>query len=674
MPRSSSRASSQAIISRFLFAAVILPCLALPSTAKAAAKDTAPAWLHELAQGPIPSHDDDAVAVVLLDDTETTVRDNGDIQTLHRVAFKILRPEARQRFGRVAVDFDKDTKVAYVRAWTITSGGRDLAVSEKDAVEHGFLDDIEYTDTKVKVLSFPEVSPGNVIGYEYLRQERPYVFEDAWDFQRTVPVKTARFDLHIPPGWEFTAQWFNHADQNPQVNGANEYVWQMNDLPAVRTEPQMPPFQAVAGWMGIKFFPRDPNLRSKSAGSWSDIGLWFNGLTTSSRQSNPAIHQKVMELTAGASDPLAKMRALTEYMQRQIRYFAVEIGIGGYQPHTAADVFQRQWGDCKDKATLLSTMLSEIGVESYYVAVDDFRDGVRPDYPSIRFNHMILAIRLPADVDDKSLSSVLNDPKLGKLIIFDPTNTYVPLGYLPSYEQNTYGLVMGVDGGTLVRLPLASPASNRLSRTAQLSLSNSGVLSGQVEEVRWGDPASGGRREYGGIQPAKRPEILENFLQRSLPNFVLSEANIGDLEQLNSSLKLDYKFVSQGYARMAGNELLLRPQVIEDTYADTRNLFSQEKPRQYGIEFESTAQQDDVFDISLPAGYALEERPFETNISCDFATYSSKMEVKGNVLHYVRSLQIKDVHVPKENLADLKDFLQKVAASQAMFVALRPAN
>ena len=640
----------------------------------ALAKDSAPAWLHDLAQAPLPAHDDDAVAVILLDDTEVTVQASGVIQTLHRQAFRILRPEARDRLGGIGVPFDNDTKISYLKAWTITKDGRDLAVGDKDVIERGYLDAIEYTDMREKTLRFAEANSGSVIGYEYLQQNRPYTFEDSWEFQDSIPVKLAKFNLHLPPGWGYKATWFNHPEQAPQTSSSGEYAWQVSDLPAVHTEREMPPWRTVAGWMGIKYFPDDPAMRSKSAGSWSDIGVWYNGLTQTSRNSTPAIHQKVAELTTGITDPLAQIRALTEYLQRNIRYFAVEIGIGGYQPHNASEVFQRQWGDCKDKVTLLSAMLKEIGVDSYYVIVNDFREGVHPDYPSLRFNHVIVAIRLSANVSDASLYSVVNDPKLGKLLIFDPTNEYVPLGYIPYYEQNTYGLAVGPDGGQLISLPVAPGPSNRLLRTAQLSLSNTGALSGEVKELSWGSPAALSRSEYIRTQPAKRPEILETFLQNFLPDFSVTSAAVGNLDQYNSNFMLDYKFVSNGYARMAGNELLLRPRVLGDKYTYLLDLFAQDKPRQYGVEFESADRQDDVFDITLPDGYVLDGQIPAATASCDFATYTSKTELKGNVLHYVRTFQIQKVHVPKENLADLKDFLQKVAADQSMYVALRPAG
>ena len=115
--------------------------LALLSPPRLAA-DSAPDWLRAAAQQKLPDYDKDTVAVILLDETQVTVRDNGEIDTLHRAAIRLLRPEARREYGGIAVDFDKDTKISYLKAWTIASNGHEIAVGDKDAVAHGYLEDI----------------------------------------------------------------------------------------------------------------------------------------------------------------------------------------------------------------------------------------------------------------------------------------------------------------------------------------------------------------------------------------------------------------------------------------------------------------------------------------------------------------------------------------------------
>jgi len=636
-----------------------------------ASADSAPDWLRAAAQEKLPAYPGDPVAVLLLDELQTTVQGNGEIDTRHRLAYKFLRPEARDRYGFAKVEFDNETKVASFKAWTITSTGHELSLNEKDAVETNLSSDSLFSDDRMRLIRFAEANTGSVVGYEYVQKQRPFIFENEWVFQDRIPVKHARYVLQLPPGWEYTASWFNYPDQKPQASGSNQYVWEVSDIPAVEDELDMPPWEAVAGWLGLKYFPSDPGQRVRTTDSWKDLGQWYNGLTQSSRTPSSQIKQKVAELTSGISDPVAKVRALTDYMQRQIRYVAIEIGIGGFQPHLAADIFSHQYGDCKDKATLLGSMLHEIGIESYYVIIDTDRGIVRPEYPSMHFDHVILAIQLPAGTSDAGLYSMVNDPKLGKLLIFDPTNPYVPLGYLPSYLQNSYALVVCPDGGNLIEMPLLPPSTNRMIRTGKFSVTPAGDLSGEIQELRWGGPAEEGREQFLEAQPAKRADIFDGFLGEFLNNFTLTGASLGNLEQYDQNLVLNYKFTSAGYATSAGGLLFVRPRIVGDKYTFLLQLFAENKPRKYAIQFTEATRQDDVFDITIPAGYVADGLPKPVQVDCDYATYKSETKVADGVLHYKRTFEIKDVMIPTEKLPAIRDFLQQVAADQESTAVLR---
>jgi Domain of Unknown Function with PDB structure (DUF3857)/Transglutaminase-like superfamily len=636
----------------------------------ALAADTAPDWLRAAAQDKLPEYPKDTVAVVLLDERITTVRDNGEIETRYRSAYRLLRPEARNSHGGVAVDFDNETKLTYLKAWTITPNGDAIEVKEKEAAEVGLYNYETYSDKKAKYLRFPEANPGSVVGYEYVQRHRPFVFEDDWWFQSRVPTRKARFMLQLPAGWEYTTLWAHYAEQKPATPGANQFVWELQDIPGIEVETDMPPWLAVAGRMDVKYFPRDPNMRGRTTGSWKDLGLWYSGLTGSSRAASPQMQQKVADLTANQPDQLAKMKALAEFVQRQVRYVAIEIGIGGYQPHNASDVFAHRYGDCKDKATLMSSMLHEIGVESYYVLVDTKRGIVMPAFPSTRFNHAILAIKLPDDVPAAGLYATANHPKLGRLLFFDPTNEYLPLGYLPSSLQDNYGLLVAPDGGELLAMPLLPPSTNRLLRTGTMKLNEAGNLDGTVRETRWGAPAEVRRAELMEVAPNLRAKVFEDFLGATLNNFTLTHASIGNLDQYDQTLTLDYSFVSGGYAKLAGNLLILQPRVVG---TKGWNILSG-KPRKYPIEFREATRQDDVFDITLPAGYVVDELPNPVKAECPYGTYKSEVEVSGNVLHYKRTYEITDVIVPTQKLDEVKDFFHQIAADEHSSAILRRAN
>jgi len=116
----------------------------------------------------------------------------------------------------------------------------------------------------------------------------------------------------------------------------------------------------------------------------------------------------VAALTGSSSTNLAKMRALAQFVQKEIRYVAIQLGIGGWQPHPAAEIFVHHYGDCKDKATLMSSMLKEIGVEFLLSFSEHDARIITPETPATRwFDHEILAVRLPEDAKDPSLVAVL---------------------------------------------------------------------------------------------------------------------------------------------------------------------------------------------------------------------------------------------------------------------------
>jgi hypothetical protein len=634
-----------------------------------AARAGVPDWLKAVAHDQLPAYPKETVAAVLYDEQVTTVKDSGEIETLYRRAYKILRPEGRS-YGLVVVPFSNDTRLTYLKAWSLPANGKEYEVKEKDAAETSLYSDELYADLKHKILEIPAADPGNVVGYEFIQKRRPFILQDDWSFQHKIPVYRARFTLQLPPSWEYDVHWVNYTPREPQNSGQNQFTWQVDNVAPITIEPEMPPFHTVAGWLAVNFYARAGSEVNKAHASWRDVGLWYQQLADPSRTPTPEIKQKVSELTANAPSTLDKMKALTSFLQREIRYVAIEIGIGGFQPHAAGATFAYRYGDCKDKAALLSTMLREIGVDSYFVLIHTDRGIVIPDFPALTFNHAILAIRLPDGVSSDALHGIVNHPKLGRLLFFDPTNPYVPLGYLPWYLQDNYGLLVTPDGGELVKLPLFSSATNRLLRTAKFTLTSNGTLTGEVQEVRSGGPATSERAQLLRTETSDRHKALEDFLGGFLSGFTLTSASVGNLEKYDDNLTLHYEFAMDNYAKLAGNLLLLRPRVIGEKASDLLEI----RERKYPVQFNEATLQSDSFDIALPAGYVVDDLPEPVRVVSDFGEYRSQIEVKNNVLHYSRTYEIKSVIVPTQKLNDLKQFYRQIAADERASAVLRRAN
>ena len=661
--RTESRAASAAVA---LFAMV---CLWLGP--QVAAGD-APAWMHALVSAPLPKIDEKTEAVLLYSETVLNVQANGKIKSIERRAYKILRPDGKG-YGTVRADFDAETRITSIHGWCIPAQGKDYEVKDKDSVEtalFGVMNGELVSDLRTKLLQIPASDPGNIIGYEIEHEDRPYVLQDLWMFQDTIPVREARYTLQLAPGWEYRAVWLNHEEVKPTSVGNNQWQWVVSDMKAIRPENSMPSWKGVAGQMVVSLFPSGGGA-NKGFADWNEMGRWENGLATGRREVSPEIKQKVAALTASSATPLEKMRALAQFVQRDIRYVAIQLGIGGWQPHPAPEIFVHRYGDCKDKATLLSTMLKEIGVESYYFSVNTTRGAVTPATPAIRwFNHEILAVRLSGDVKDASLVAVLEHPKLGRLLIFDPTDEWTPFGQLRGELQSNYGLLVTQDGGELLKLPQLPASRSGVQRTAKLKLGPNGTLSGDFAETRLGDSGLWQRMTLRSVtKEADKIKPIETLVSHSLSTFQITKASVLNLNLTDQPFGYQYSLVAENYAKNAGNLLLVRPRVLGSKSSD---LLETKEARKYPVEFDGPSRDTDTFEIALPAGYEVDDLPPPVDADYGFASYHSKTEVSGNTLKYTRTFEVKELSVPLNRVEELKKLYRIIAGDERNTAVLKP--
>jgi hypothetical protein len=367
------------------------------------------------------------------------------------------------------------------------------------------------------------------------------------------------------------------------------------------------------------------------------------------------------------------MRNLAQFVQHEIRYVAIELGIGGWQPHPAPDVFSHRYGDCKDKATLMSAMLHEIGVDSYYVVINTERGSVTPQTPAhSAFDHVILAIKLPDQIQDPSLTAIMQHPRYGRLLFFDPTNELTPFGQIRGHLQANWGLLVAPDGGELLELPMQPTSMNSIQRRAHLTLDSEGRLVGEVEETRVGDRAASERWALRTVtKDADRIKPIENLLSGSLSNFRITKATVLNVQHTDQPFGFLYNFEAASYAKRAGGLLLVRPRVIG---SKSSGILETKEPRQFPIEFEGPVLDKDDFEITIPAGFVVDEVPPPVDADYGFASYHSKTEVKGNVISYSRSFEVKELSVPVSKAEELKKFYRIIYSDERNTAVLRPAN
>jgi hypothetical protein len=623
---------------------------------------SAPDWLHALASAPVPAHEDKANAVQLLSETVLTVRSDGRMRRRVRVAYRILRPDG-QALGKVVLGFDGQTRIVDLAGWCIPASGKDYVVRERDAIESA-LPGIEngelVSDVRAKIMLIPAALPGSVIGYEFEQEERPYFLGDEWDFQDVIPVHDARLSLVLPAGWTYKASWVRHATVEPIV-AAGQVSWAVHDEAAVPVEERMPPWRGVAARMVLSI--SRPGAGAGPLDSWRELGRWYNDLVRDRRAVSPEIRDRVAALTQGAVGTLAKVRALANFVQADIRYVAIELGIGGQQPHPAAEVMQHHYGDCKDKVTLLSAMLAQIGVDSYYIVINTARGAVEADSsPTLYFNHVVMAIRLPADVEDPSLQAVVTHPRLGRLLYFDPTDSITPLGSLRGELQKNHAMLVSPDGGELTELPQLKPTANSIQRTAKLRLGAEGEIQGELVERRIGDPAA---EERGRLRlsrgPSDRIKPYEVLLANAVPSYQILDSQVVDETANDRPLEWRLNFKAVQYAKTAGDLLLVRPRVVGGKSSGILNV---REARRQPIEFTRPEADVDTFEIELPPNYTVDTLPPPVNAEYSFATYRSKTELVGRTLRYTRAFEVRELTVPAARAQELKTLYSVIATDE----------
>ena len=656
---------------------IVLGLLALIGTyhQHAIAANAAPQWMHAVATAPLPDHDDRTDAVLLYSERNVTVLSPEKIKIQTRKVYKILRPNGREE-GTVVVYFNSPSqKVTSLHGWSIPAQGKDYEVKESDSIEVSppKIDGSDLvTDVRAKVLAIPASDPGNVVGYEYEVEVNPLVLQDTWEFQDAAPARESHYSLQLPSGWEYKASWLNSVDSKPVQTGANGWQWVVRDVSGIRREEDMPPIEGVAGHMIVAFFPSGAASLRNEFSNWREMGTWYSNLTSGRLDASPAIKQEVAALTGSLPSPLAKMRAIANFVQHDIRYVAIELGIGGYQPHPASDVFMHHYGDCKDKATLMSSMLREVGIDSYYVVINSERGAVTAKTPASvgGFNHAILAVKLPDGLSDPSLIATMQHPRLGRLLFFDPTNHLMPFGQIGGYLQANYGLLVTPDGGELIELPQEPAAMNGVERTASLHLDANGRLQGDVKETRLGDRASAARWTLHAVTNDRdRIKPIEKTLAGSLATFHITKATIVNLNLTNQPFGFDYSFDSDNYAQSAGDLLLVRLRTIG---VKSSALLETKDPRMFPIEFDGPSRDTDTFEITVPPGYTVDDLPPAVDANYSFATYHAKSEVTGNVIRYSRTFEVKELSVPVSKADELKQLYRIIATDERNTAVLKP--
>ena len=568
---------------------------------------------------------------------------------VHRI-YRIFRNESS--FMENYVFFDDKTTFESFSARTVKPDGTSLELSEKD-IYHVTVERKNYEyDQKDHVVTynFPALKKGDILEIKYKSVSRYFYFSDIYFVQDKMPKKYSRFEIKIP-NFIFDADFnFSYKTKNISIpepvlkkgvgdTGDRSYVWESRNIPAFKPEPMMGNDINYRGHVEMQL----AYWNTWNGFSRNIYDLTFKPVLDSmSGKDKNRIKSKVAELTAGVNDQLEKIKLLTKFVQ-SFRYSDTANYFGhAIKPNEIGLILDREYGDCKDHALVLTAMIREIGVKAHPALVAAYDpSGIDPKFVTDIFNHVIVKVTLDG----------------GQTLLLDPTSQYTQFGKLPEMDEDTYMLEMRAKNEDenykikLEKTPSSDYSGNFIEKNVKGTIVN-GVPSYEVAIKFTGHAAELARY---GLENADR-EFLEKNIRQSLLFYlydaVISDIKIENLSDTDAPLFLKYTLKP----KTAENEAIsVAPVIFFNDPVDPNAVYLEKrtKPVVVSSVYSTVETYEMVFDpekysVSLPE--KLEDSEFSEG---DTNSWKIKVESKPGKISLTTAFSQKKKTVKTDSIPSL---------------------
>jgi transglutaminase-like putative cysteine protease/Tfp pilus assembly protein PilF len=586
----------------------------------------------------------------LVDLQVTTVFPNGLASRFHQVVFQPLTDAAAAESREYEFTYETDSETVQIRASRVYR--KDGRIDESTDNGAGAMADDPalaiYTTARRYYVRFPRLEPGDVVELQYTvddvasRNAFADYFGEVVYMQGTEPARRSEYVLITPKTRQF---FFNE----PHVPGLERSVVEdgdqrifhflARDLAAVPEEALQPPWSEILGHINVSTYK-----------TWEDVGRWYWGLIKDQFIPDDEVRRRAETLTKGLTDERAKVRAIYDYVVQKTRYVALEFGIHGYKPYRCAQIFARGFGDCKDKATLVVTMLRALGIDATPVVVRTGNKGDIETTPAslAPFDHMIAYV-----------------PSLDWYL--DGTAEYSGLLELPAMDRGALALQVNEGHAKLVHLPdppsSASVSSYRVDAT---------VAPGGAALIDWhasveGVEAPEWRARF--HAPATRRQRAEQMFASLLPGSEVTAFDSSNLEDVEAPVSLHTRGRVPQFARSDGDMLSVpvgrREHMVRD-YAPTAS-------RALDVRLPAQWTEQDEWSVRLAAGSKVTNAPVSTSGASPFGMYSVVAETGPETIHVKTTVALSKTRVPAADYPGFRKWCETVdsALGQRATVAIK---
>jgi len=508
------------------------------------------------------------------------------------------------------------------------TGGEDLVTDER------------FLGLKHTIASYP-----TTIEIKFVAETNSFFDLSSWEIQeKDQSVQNSYYKVSV----DYNAG-FRYLNKNTSVtpvkvpSGELEtYLWTVKNLKAIKLEEHAEAWRVLPKiYFAVNKFSYDGHPGDIS--SWQNYGKWQKDLNADVCSLTPEREAEIRKMTDTIKTDKDKVKFLYKYLQQNMRYVSVQLGIGGFKPFAATFVDQKKYGDCKALSNYMSALLKAVGIPSCYAIInaEENREPADPSFPFDYFNHVILCV-----------------PFKGDTTWLECTSNTQPFGKLGTFTENRNALIVTEDGGKLVRTPRSTMQDNQFNSEAHILLDAEGGAKATVKILATGEY----RFDYIGYSSLKTDEQKEmymrlfNMKQPSVFEFNPSEDKDG-IKEVNFNLEYD-KFCDI----KAGDKQFYRPRAF-DLVAFTVPVEENRKSDYY---FPHPFQKSCVTTIDLPAGFEVETLPVNQSLKFTYGSYEIKYvydPVKNQVVSTAKFILTNHV-IPAAKYTEMQQYVDAVAKAQ----------
>jgi transglutaminase-like putative cysteine protease/tetratricopeptide (TPR) repeat protein len=598
---------------------------------------------------------------------DTTYRMNADgtgERDMH-VVVRIQSEGAVQQFGVLSFSYasaNESPSIKFVRVLkpdgsTVETPAADAMEMPADVTREAPL----YSDLKEMHVPVRSLAAGDRLEYEVNttieKPEAPGEFWGAWHFTApgTVVVLAEVLTLQVPAD-KYVQVWSpNH---KPAVttgqNGVRTYTWNVaqlvipphdsgdaSDDDAKKLAAPQDPDENADG-------QKVPSVAWTTFHNWTEVGDWYRSLALKQAAPSDAIRARADEITASAKTPEEQVRALYEFVSTHTRYVGIDFGIGRYQPHTAAEVLANQYGDCKDKDTLLEALLHAKGFSTSPALVGVGVAAV-PEVPSPAvFNHVITTVNLPT----------------GRIWL-DSTPPAAPYEYLSSVIRDQKALIVPADkAATLEPTPATAPYPFSARFEAVGTLDAEGKLTAKMTASYRDDDEAVVRALVHSVAAAEWDKVSQFVSAQTGFSGTTSDTHFENTQDTAKPLVLTYDYQRHPYGDWDDRRIVPLFPALEFPTLDS-DTTAPEHDIQLGAPRTLTA----ISHIKLPEGYR-PDLPDAIHVKTDFATFDKTYKFDGDEILAERQIVILKSRVAKADWQKYETFTKDISLSGEAWIAL----